>query len=593
LVIAVAGVIAYSNSVDAPFVFDDNRSIIENVTVRQLSWSTLLHPQNQTPMAGRPLPNLSLALNWAVSGQAPESYRLFNIAVHIIAALLLFAVLRHIPPWPSADERTTNRVALFCTLIWLVHPLNTEAVDYITQRTESMAGAFYLLTLYAAIRASRDAPGWRWPVIAGIAAWCGTASKEAMVTAPFLLLLWDRTFVSPSFKAAIQRHARVYVAVASSWLLFIALVRNTPFFSEAGFETSVSRWTYLLNQAPMIVRYLRLSIWPVGLVLDYGVPKHLTLVDVWPSALFLTMLLAASLMLVVRAPRIGFWAAWFFVTLAPASSFLPIPSEVGAERRMYLPLIALIVLYVSATRWLLERTPARRARQIELAAGLATLVVLTSLTILRNGEYRSAVGIWETVIARYPHARAHENLAVELRDAGRDEEAIAHLRVAAPELPDAKHVLASALLNQGHLAEGIDELQAFVDANPHDREIVSARVELAAALVQRGDRDGAISQYRAIIDAMPQYGEARANLIGLLLQQQRFGVAEAEGRAYVTARPNDAEAHNLLGVALASQGKLGEAVPQFETAIKLDPKAERPRLNLARALAVPQAATGR
>ena len=593
--LVLAGVAAYSNSLHGPLIFDDHRSIIENVTVHDLSWTTILHPQYQTPVAGRPLANLSLALNWALSGTRAESYHLFNIAVHIMAALLLFAVLRRIPPWPPTDEVTTDRIALFCALTWLLHPLNTEAVDYITQRTESMVGVFYLLALYAAIRAWQDEAGWRWPLVAVLAAWCGVATKEAMVTVPLVLLLWDRSFVSPSLKAAFQRRGRLYLAVASAWILFAVLSRETPFFSAEGFETSVSRWTYLVNQAPLIVRYLRLSVWPIGLVLDYGMPKPLSLVDVWPSALFLAILAAATLVALARTPRLGFWGAWFFVTLAPASSVVPIASEVGAERRMYLPLVAVIVLCVSGGRWLVARFPAPRGRTIQAVPGVLALVALaalTTLTIWRNSEYRSGVAIWETVVARYPHARAHENLAVELRNAGRDDEAIAHLRTAAPDLPDAKHVLASALINRGDLAEGIAQLQEFVGANPHDRQIVSARDELAVALVHRGDREGAITQYRSIIDLTPQNGGARANLIGLLLQQERFADAETEARAFVSAWPNDAEAHDLLGVTLATQGRLDEAVPQFQTAIELDPQAQRPRDNLARALAFSPRASG-
>ena len=589
IALVLAGVAAYANSLGGPLIFDDYRSIIENATVHDLSWTSVLHPQYQTPVAGRPLANLSLALNWALSGTRAESYHLFNIAAHVMAALLLFAVLRRIPPWPATDELSTDRVALFCSLVWLLHPLNTEAVDYLTQRTESMVGVFYLLALYAAIRAWQDETGWRWPLVAVLAAWCGVATKEAMVTAPLMLLLWDRSFVTHSFKTAFERRGRLYLAVASAWILFAVLSRETPFFSAEGFETSVSRWTYLVNQAPLIVRYLRLSVWPIGLVLDYGLPQPLSLVDVWPSALFLTIVAAATLVALVRTPRLGFWGAWFFVTLAPASSIVPIPSEVGAERRMYLPLVAVIVLLVSTARWLAARFRAPLARTILVASGLFVLLALTTLTIRRNSEYRSGLAIWETVVARYPHARAHENLAVELRNAGRDDEAIAHLRTAAPDLPDAKHVLASALINRGDLAEGTALLQEFVGANPHDREIVSARNELAVALVGRGDREGAIAQYRSIIDLTAENGSARANLIGLLLQQARFADAETEARAFVSARQNDAEAYDLLGVALATQGRLLEAVAQFQTAIQLDPQAQEPRNNLRRALALKSA----
>jgi Flp pilus assembly protein TadD len=215
------------------------------------------------------------------------------------------------------------------------------------------------------------------------------------------------------------------------------------------------------------------------------------------------------------------------------------------------------VLLVSAWRWLVRSQPVARARMLGAAVGVVVLVGLTVGTVRRNWEYRSGLAIWETVVERYPHARAHENLAIQLRDAGRVDEAIEHLRVAAPDLPDARHVLGSALIDRGDLAGGIAELQAFVQANPHDREIVSARDELASA---------------------------QRTLIGGLLNEKRFSDAEVQARAFVSSRPDRSDAHNLLGVALASSGRLDAALQEFQAAVRLDPQASEPRNNLARAL---------
>lgn len=584
LVIVLAGALAYANSLKGPLIFDDYRSIVDNATVRQLSWTTVLHPQRQTPVAGRPLANLSLALNYAIGGQSVETYHLWNVGVHILAALLLFGILRRTAMWPTADDRTRDHVALFCALAWLVHPLNTDAVDYITQRTESMAGLFYLLTLYAAIHAWQDDAGWRWPVAAVVACWCGVATKELAVTAPVMVLLWDRCFVSGTFRAAIRRRGRLYLALASGWLLFVVLSLDTPFFSATGFETSVSPWTYLLNQAPLIVRYLRLSVWPVGLVVDYGLPRSLTLAEVWPSALVVLALLGLVIVALRKNPTVGFWGAWFFVTLAPASSVLPIPSEVGAERRMYLPLVAVVMLLASLWRRIVQPLPAVQARALGAAFGLTALLALSTGTVWRNSEFRSGLSIWETVVARYPHARAHENLAIQLRDAGRGDEAIEHLRVAAPELPDARHALGSALLDRGDLKGGIAELEAFVAANPRDHEIVSARDELASALIRVGDLDRATAEFEALVTIEPQDPKANAALIGLLLRQERFADAETQARAFVTRVPGNAVAHNLLGVSLASTGNIDDAVHEFQTAVQIDPQSTEARNNLARAL---------
>jgi hypothetical protein len=120
----------------------------------------------------------------------------------------------------------------------------------------------------------------------------------------------------------------------------------------------VTPWVYLLNQAVMIVHYLRLTFWPSGMVLDYGVPRALTLAQVAPQMVFVTLLGLLTIVALVRAPAAGFLGAWFFVTLAPSSSIVPIHTEVGAERRMYLASMALVVLTVVT----LHRSVERRIR---------------------------------------------------------------------------------------------------------------------------------------------------------------------------------------------------------------------------------------
>lgn len=694
LLIVVAAAVAYANSLSGPFIFDDHRTIEDNPSIRQI-WplTAVLYPRRQTPVAGRPLANLSFAINYAIGGFHVEGYHLVNVTVHILAALALFGVLRRTfalsgqgavsPPKgghyqghdmaaPFAVPAAADRLALVCALVWTLHPLNTEAVDYITQRTESMAGLFYLLTLYAAIRGwNKDGPGrWsRWPLLAALASACGMATKESMVTVPVMVMLYDRIFMCSSWQDAFKRRGRLYAWLAAGWLLFAALAMQTPFFSPVGFATRVSPWTYLVNQAPAIATYLRLSVWPRGLVMDYGVPQALSVTDVWPSAALVVGLMALSVVVLVRAPRAGFWGAWFFITLAPASSVLPIPTEVAAERRMYLPLVAVVVVLVVLGWFLLRRIAASRvpARSsvgrvnpwIGLAPAAVVLVGLGAVTVRRNAEYRTGVGIWQTVLERRPHPRAHLNLAAELRDAGRLDEAVAHLRTAAPNLPDARRALGFELLAAGKVQEATAELSEFVRLQPGDPEIIAARETLGKMYLQAGDVDRAKEQFQMVTSIAPQYAmghlyladllmathdyegagaqyreclrlqpnniaaqarlgrvlassgradeaiqvfqdalrtypaydDARRDLIGVLLQRERFADAERESRALVASHADDAEAHNSLGVALASQGRFDEAAREFAEAVRLNP-ASGARENLARAVESSRLAAG-
>ncbi len=363
--LVLAGLFVYWNSFSGPFVFDDIESIVENHQIRSLwRFADVLAPERELPTAGRPLVNASFAINYALGGLDVRGYHAWNLGVHLACALLLFGVVRRTLQMPALRARFGAHaidLAFAVALLWAIHPLNTEVVDYLTQRTESMMGLCYLATLYASLRAAVE-PSWRWPVLAVTSCAAGMACKESMVTAPVMVALYDRGFVFSSMKDAIAARWRLYAGLASTWILLALLLRSGPRIHSAGFSTGVSAWTYLLNQTVMITRYVRLSVWPRALVVTYGWPVSLTLGDVLPQALFVAALLAAAVIALVRKPALGFAGAWFFLTLAPTSSVVPIATEVGAERRMYLPLIALVSLAVigSAALWSVIRQKARR-----------------------------------------------------------------------------------------------------------------------------------------------------------------------------------------------------------------------------------------
>ena len=213
--------------------------------------------------------------------------------------------------------------------------------------------------------------------------------------------------------------------------MLVVLLWSSPRGDSAGFAgASVSPWTYLLNQSEMIVRYLRLAFWPRGLVLDYGEPLHVTFADVAPYCIAVAALLAATIIALVRNPPLGFLGAWFFLTLAPTSSILPISTEVGAERRMYLPLMAIVTAgcdggskpFVGApVRWArpgATREPVAPANRC--IRGCDRRAFFQSALFSEMREYLSGLTLWQTVLDRWPpHARAHRNLAAELKLANR------------------------------------------------------------------------------------------------------------------------------------------------------------------------------
>ena len=571
----------------------------------------------QSAVAGRPVVSLSLAINFAVGGLEPWGYHAWNLCVLVFSALLLAAILRRafgLAVVPSAIREAGDRLAFACALVWLVHPLQTEVVEYVTQRTESMMGFFYLLTMYAAMRSMLDpAPGAsRWRALSIAACAIGMATKEPMATAPLMVLLFDAVFVAGGLARALRERTWLYAGLSATWLVVIALNWSGPRSHSAGFSSGAAPWTYLLNQAPMLATYLKLVVWPHPLVLDYGFPRTLSLADVWLSGVGIVSLLCATAIAWRLKPQLAYLLTWFFVLLAPSSSLVPVATEVGAERRMHLPLAALVVIVAVALRlrvaklrlkppsnWpagsngessLLGGRFAAGLRQllkpttclirmdigfrrclVEVASLVAVTGVLMALTIQRNSEYQSVSGIWQTVLDRRPGGRAHYNVGMELKESGRRDEAMRHFQAAVADLPDAHYAIAFELAADGRHEEAIDHYREFVRLKPDDFSVPRAYHQIGRALMTLDRLDEAAGAFREMLRMWPKNADGIGGLADVAMRQSRFDDAIAGYGEYVALVPGHAEAHFNLGLALAAHDREGEAVEQFARAVSLEP----------------------
>jgi protein O-mannosyl-transferase len=632
--------LTYGNSLSAPFILDDEATIVQNPQIRDLSRPReVLLPRADSPIAGRPIASLSFAVNYAAGGLNVRGYHLVNIAVHAVCAVLLMTLLAHTFNLPRVRTRLHAApldLGFAAALIWAVHPLNSEVVNYLSQRTESLMAVFYLLTMYAAVRAAQagartgnesaspkshsgargpaspkphSGEGGRWELTAALACLAGLGCKESIVTAPVVLALYDRIFLFDSWRAAIQRRRRLYAGLGVTWILTGVLLAAGPRAAVAGFSSGVSPWTYLLNQAGMITRYLRLAIWPDSLVVFYGWPVALTAADVAPYLALIAGLLALSCVALWRWPALGFLAAWFFITLAPASSIVPIATEVGAERRMYLPLMALAVLGVvvadfagkRASGDLVSRTTGAvpSLKSVPLVLTLAASLALAGVTFARNREYASDVTLARTVVERHPTPVAHHILAEQLvLSRGDVDEATRHLRDAVMGGDSrARYLLGQLLVERGQLAEGVAELEAFVKTSqlpyrlvprwlePPVTEIVMARYVMGRAFLLQQQPARAAEQAKLMADAVPGHVGAQQLWADALFAQQQWGAAAEHYRHYLGRQPADPVALMNYGVTQVAVENLDAAIAAFTRAVTLDPANARARQLLALAQA--------
>ncbi|MBI3333486.1 MAG: tetratricopeptide repeat protein [Candidatus Omnitrophica bacterium] len=468
LLIIASGVAAYRNSLSGPFIYDDLPLIANNGSIRDLwpPWKPLYpSPQFET-LAYRPVHNLSLAVNYALGGLNVRGYHLMNLAVHLLSALLLFGIVRRTLRGSRLKERygpLSMQAALTIALLWVVHPLQTESVTYLYQRAESLMGLFYLATLYGVIRGIGSPQRRGWHALAMGACVLGMGCKQVIITAPLLAALYDRIFLSGSWRELFRQRKGLYLGLAAAaWGAFglLLAVGANKNWANSGFAfKGISPWDYLLTQPGVILHYLKLSLWPRPLVLDYNWPVARSVKEILPPALAVAGLGCATLWALRRRPEAGFLGAWFFLILSPTSTFIP-NRDPAVEHRMYLPLAAVIALVViGGIEALRALFPFRRRLARNLAIGLAaaSAITLGAMTLRRNQDYRSETAIWSDVVEKRPqNPRAHSTLGAYLAEQGRLEEAIRHQEKALsidPTHAQAHVNLGNALFRQGKLEE--------------------------------------------------------------------------------------------------------------------------------------------
>jgi len=598
--IALAGLAAYHNGFSAPFFFDDREQVTGNETIRHLSrLGTVLFPHVKGAVGGRPLLNFSFAINYALGGVNVQGYHALNLLIHILAGLTLFGVMRRtLGRLGQGMADSATGLAFAIALIWTVHPLQTEAVTYVSERAESLMGLFYLLTLYCFIRYAERAKWSVWGWLSIGACLLAVATKEIAVTAPLIVLLYDRTFVSGDFRAALRRHWRLYLGLAGTWLLLAYLMIDLQ-DRGAGFGMGASWWVYALGESRVIIRYLCLALWPHPLVFDYGMGVRHPGWEVLPYVVAVIVLVAASAWALFRPPgraagarALGFAGAWTFLIIAPTTSIVAVAGQPMAEHRMYLSLAAVIASVFVPLHAALRRDkffpwlPQSGSREkIWWLFVFAVAAICICLTVRRNETYRSEETIWSDTVARQPdNERAQNGLGIVLAGEGELPAAVVRYREAIrlkPDYAEAHQNLAAALRTMGRIPEAVAECEEVLRLRPN---VPEAHYNLGIVLQLDGRNSAAIAEFTRALQLRPDYADAEDNLGLALADAGRYPDAVAHFERGVRLQPENAEAHLNLGSALYSSGDVAGAVHQMEEAVRLRPGFAEGHYNLGVAL---------
>ncbi|MGH7653296.1 MAG: tetratricopeptide repeat protein, partial [Gemmatimonadaceae bacterium] len=550
--VAIATVLAYAPALSAPFVMDDATAIAETS-------SGLGHSPAGSPVAGRPVVSATLTANYVINkaigvDQSADpggphkttGYRLLNLLFHLCTGALLFGVLRRamrersVPKeWSGAADPIAGAVCV----LWLLHPIQTEAINYVVQRTELLASLFYVATLYTSIRAW-DAVSTqarlRWYALGAIACVLGMLSKEIVITAPLAVVLYDRAFRLPSWRAIRtpgNGRAWFYGALAAACIVPYVIVSVGARGDTAGFAAHMKWYVYFYSQCWAIPHYLRLIAWPNALAIDYGT-QAISGAKAIPGLVLLVAFGVATVAAWTRVPRWGWFAfagSLFFMLLAPSSSFVPIPTEIAAERRVYLALAPVLVLAVIGAESLRRRfAPSLTTRRLQYGvAGFALL--LAFVTAARSEIYKNPERLWRGDMREMPgNLRGYVNLASALT------------RERPPKYAEAetlfKHAIARdstcrsgcsqfayMLSQQGRLPEAAALLDRTLE---HDPENGPVERSLASTLMKMGEFDRALPHLQHVAARYPteQHLVVLA-VVYLIAQRQRDAIAEFDRAA--------------------------------------------------------------
>ncbi len=616
LLMAIAFLVYYK-ALWGPFVFDDKFYVVENQGIRSL--------QNFLDIRGsRYVTFFTFALNYLFGGLSPFGYHLVNVFIHITNSFLVYVlvIFTFRTPWMGKGRIngvTARDIAFVSSLIFLVHPIQTQAVSYITQRFTSLCTLFYLLSLILYVR-------WRLASLEGrnsmgvyllslLSAVVCQKTKEIGFTLPFMVFMYETIFFGEwrKMRRYLLPFALVLVIVPME-VLFMWLW-GTGMSDEHKIRdlATLSPWRYLITQFYVIVRYMRLILLPVGQNVDYGWDMYHSPFEPGVVVPFLFLLFlyggVGYLFFVSRRNCNGYgvlvsWGmVWFLVTLLVESSIIPI-RDVIFEHRVYLPMAGMIPGMVTGMYWLLERALHPWRGYIRWLMVLFLAVPLGAGTYIRNGVWADEVALWEDSVSKSPwNARAHNNLGLAYEGMGRMEEAKreymeairidpsyaeAHNNLGLiyeaegriedamrefkkavelkPRLAEAHNNLGNIYLNLGRIDDALREYMETIRLKPHFAEAYN---NLGLVYERLGLPERAMEEYRKALVYKPDYIIARYHLANVYTRLGLLDRAMEEYRAVIRAKPDLAEAYNNLGVVYARKGLMDYAIENFTIAIRL------------------------
>jgi tetratricopeptide (TPR) repeat protein len=530
-----------------------------------------------------PLTWLSHMADCQAYGLWAGGHHLTNVALHAVAAVLLFLALREMTGslWRSA----------FVAAVFAIHPLRAESVAWISERKDVLSGVFFMLTLWAYARYARQPTRGRYTAVV-LAYAFGLLSKNTLVTLPFVLLLLDwwplnRMGRMALFGGLVKEKIPLFLLSLGSCVATVLVPEKV---------TGSVRLSFLERVGNAVVSYgvyLRQMVFPSGLAIPYLNPPNG--LPFWEVALVFVLLAAISIIVVVcrkGRPYLLVGWLWYLGMLLPVIGIIQISYYAHADRYTYLPGIGLVL---AGTWWVGDCSLLWQHRRAGLGSLMAAVMgILMVGAWKQTGYWKSSETLWtHTLACTTGNYMAHNSFGSAVLQDGKVDEAITHFKIAVQISPGyalGHNNLGKALLQKGRVDEAITQFQ---EALRIDTNLAFTHINLGLGLFQKGKVDEAITQYQEALHINPGFVTAQNNLafatahnnLGkVLLEKGRVDEAITHFQEALRTAPNLALTHINLGLGLFQQGKVDEAITQYQEALEIEADNADAQVNLGNAL---------
>lgn len=575
-VIGLFGFAVYSNSFDSSFHFDDYSFIVNNKAIREIGNVKAVWQAMNVP--SRFIGFYTFAVDYYFYKLNPAGYHVTNFLIHFITSCLvywfvrlLFLTPRFNESWLTGQEKY---IAFFAGLIFMLHPVETQAVTYISQRFASLASLFYLASacfyLYGRLAVQKAHKAKAVFIISIAFGLLGMMTKEIVISLPIMiffleLFLFGRNILG-RYKASIGIFLTALLIIPAMFSFKVTQILFAPLVSESHFGDIITLDHYLMTQARVFAVFLRLFFIPLGQNLDYDFALSRSIGE--PATLLSVALIAGLIILAFRLrrnyPILTLALAWFFIALLP--NLIP-RVNVIFEHKMYLASIGLCVGLSAGIHVFIED----KYRWIILSS---IVLALSVLTYQRNNVWKNEITLWEDVAQKSPDKpRANLNLGKAYLEIGQYETALRYFHKVLEIDPDnskAYNNIGLIYFKQNKLTEA---LRQFDKALSLDKKNVKAYLDRGSLFRAQGRLDLALKDYNEALKINPEYAIVYVNRGNIFAEEKNYQAAIEDYTKAIENMVNYMEAYRNRGNAYKLLGQLGLAIEDYNKAILIDPQS--------------------